>query len=118
MTTTIENPVITLYSKTSGCTQCTMTKTSLVKHGLGEWDSSNILTANLVSAVPGLEIKTVLIDQPENAEVLEWLKEENLVQAPIVMLSFPVTGDDGVEVDTWSGFRPDLVKATAKALGV
>lgn len=116
MTANPTQKTITVYAKTPGCRQCVMTKKVMVTEGLARWDSSNTLTANLVSNIPDVELKTIMIDEPENAGLLEALKAEGLMQAPIVMLNFPVTDEDGVTFDTWSGFLPDHIKATAKAL--
>lgn len=74
---------ITVYSKPA-CVQCTQTKRWLDR--------------------AGIEYRTIDISLPENAEVLEAIKELGYSGAPVVIVS------EFTELDThWYGFRPDLL---------
>lgn len=104
---------ITLYVKTTGCNQCDMTKRRLVAEGIAKKLPG--FPVNIESALDDVEIKTVYIDQPENAGTLAVLKEQGLMEAPIVLVDFPVSVD-GKIVDHWTGFNPDAIKATVLAV--
>ena len=82
---------ITLYSEPS-CVQCTATKRVLDKAGL-TYD---------------------VIDVSVDDAALERIKSWGYQQAPVVELDESVTDSQardgmGTEVNTWSGFRPDLL---------
>lgn len=86
---------ITLYTKTTGCMQCLLTKKALTKAGIID------------------QVKIIEIDQPENAHILENLRAEGLLQAPIIMLNFPIN-HGGRQITEWSGFQPTAIHALAK----
>lgn len=88
---------VTLYSKTTGCQMCNLTKRAFEREGVLE------------------KVKIVYIDQPENAEILESLKENGLTQAPVVMTNFPVELN-GAQVTEWTGLIPSAVKQAATVL--
>ena len=73
---------ITVYSKPSGCIQCTLTKKELDKAGV-----DYILDD---------------ITVPENTEAAKYL---GFTAAPLVM----VRNEDGEEV-MWAGFQPEMIK--------
>ena len=109
----MSDKTLTLYAKKTGCPQCDMTKRRLVAEGIAAYDGEN--PRGVTSTVPGLDIKTVYIDQPENAHILADLKSQGLMEAPVVMVNFPVSVD-GVILDHWSGFQPVAIKATVQAV--
>lgn len=90
--------ILTVYSKTTGCHQCNLTKRKLADLGVID------------------RVKIIYIDQPENADVLENLKAHGLTTAPIVMASYPVTFN-GETVTEWTGFIPAALEAAAQEIG-
>lgn len=88
---------ITLYTKRTGCMQCEMTKKALTRAGIID------------------RIKVIEIDQPENAALLENLKAEGLLQAPIIMLNFPIE-HAGEQITEWAGFIPTAITALTQHL--
>lgn len=88
---------ITLYTKRTGCMQCEMTKKALTRAGIID------------------RVKVIEIDQPENAGLLENLKAEGLLQAPIIMLNFPIT-HSGEQITEWAGFMPTAITALTQHL--
>lgn len=80
---------IIVYSK-QYCVQCNQTKKTLTQKGL--------------------EYEEIMIDDTENETILENLKSEGFLQAPIVK----VIREDGVVLDKWSGFNPEKINNIRK----
>lgn len=57
-------------------------------------------------------IPTEHVDLSENLDLLAAFKERGYSQAPVVT----VTDDDGVEIDIWTGFRPDKLDEHADSV--
>lgn len=78
--------LVTMLTKPH-CVQCRMTVKELDKHGI--------------------EYKTIDITESEAA--LEWCRERDLLQAPVL-----IVGDMSSEdYDAWTGFRPDKIVSVA-----
>lgn len=88
---------ITVYSKTTGCAQCNLTKRALTSEGVID------------------DVNIIYIDQPENADTLKMLISQGLTQAPVVMTNFPVELN-GQQVTEWTGFIPSALKQAAQEL--
>lgn len=77
---------ITVYTTGPACMQCTLTKTTLARAGLGFEE----------------------IDVRHNPEALEYIRHElGYTRAPVVVVT------DG---DHWSGFQPDQIHRVAAVL--
>lgn len=76
--------LVTMLTKPQ-CVQCRMTVKELDRHGI--------------------EYKTIDITESEAA--LEWCRERDFLQAPVMVLGTMDTED----FDAWTGFRPDKIAA-------
>lgn len=82
---------IIVYSK-QFCVQCNQTKRELTKQGS--------------------IYEEIMLDAPENEQLLEDLKTEGFLQAPIVK----VITEKGVVMDKWSGFNPEKIANIKKLI--
>lgn len=84
--------IATMYSKTRGCQSCRITERKMAE--------LQILH----------KVEIIHIDQPENEHILQELKEEGLMQAPIIKTKKPITLH-GKQITQWQGLVPDAIKA-------
>lgn len=103
---------ITLYTKSTGCQPCNLTKRKFIDAGLATKDD----TGQLTSAIDGVDLKVYDVDLPENRELAEELAYQGLTTVPVVFLNFPLEPEDAAPCDYWRDFRPDLIGALADQL--
>lgn len=84
--------IATMYAMSKNCMACRLTERKMAE--------LQILH----------KIEIIHIDQPENEHILQELKEEGLMQAPIIKTKKPITLN-GTQVTQWQGFVPPAINA-------
>lgn len=110
--TPMTEKTITLYTKSTGCQPCNLTKRKFVDAGI----ATKGYDGQLTSAIEGVDIKVYDVDKPENREIAEELAHEGITSVPLVRLNFELTPEDDNPRDYWQDFRPDLISALADQL--
>ena len=110
--TPMTEKTITLYTKSTGCQPCNLTKRKFVDAGIATKDDDGQLT----SAIEGVTFKVYDVDKAENRELAEELAYQGITSVPVVFLNFELTPEDTGPCDYWRDFRPDLISALADQL--
>ncbi|MFW0181292.1 hypothetical protein [Rothia sp. P5766] len=106
------NKTITLYTKSTGCQPCNLTKRKFVDAGIATKDENG----HLISAIDGVTLKVYDVDKEENRKLAEELAHQGITSVPVVMLNFALEPEDTAPCDYWRDFRPDLIGALANQL--
>lgn len=84
--------IATMYAMSKNCMACRLTERKMAE--------LQILH----------KVEIIHIDQPENEHILQELKQEGLMQAPIIKTKKPITLH-GKQISQWQGLVPDAIKA-------